>query len=104
MLRGTARQVPEEIVEQMARYAFSLEPTAVLEETAGGTVLPADENADWAPAIVADKDSEVLNTKEDDDGRVEKQLQDFLQGGLQYGIHINTSSGTSYDAFQGSDS
>jgi len=95
--------MPEEIVEQMARYTFISQPTVILEETAADTEVPASENADWATAVVADVDREGTNTDEDDDDRVRKQLQDFLQGGPQYGIHMNSSNGASHDNFQDSD-
>jgi len=103
-LKGADRQMPEEVIEQMARYTFSMEPLAILEETVTDTVLPASANADWAPTVVADKDSEILNMDEDDDDedRVRKQVQDFLQGGPQYGIHMNPNSGASHDNLQSS--
>jgi len=59
--------MPEEIVEQMTKYTFTVDPAAILEETVTDTVLPAFANADWGPTVVANKDSEILNTDEDDD-------------------------------------
>ena len=101
MLKGVDRQMPEEVVEQMAKYTFSQEP---------GASGDGDDDADSAVtgaahAASADNDRELFEAREKDeeDERMRRQLQNFLLAGPQYGIHMNPSSGTSHHNLQDSD-
>jgi len=97
--------MPEDIVEQIARYTFSQEPGASGDGDDDAESAPDSAAAGGSAAGGAGNDRALFKRREkdEDDEQMRRQLQTFLQAGPQYGIHMNPSSGTGQDAFLDSD-